>query len=199
MSINQMFAERIRKQVANRATQTEREWALSQPTEWQYACLAFAVASNTQGGVVGKSMRRIVYEANEAGIPVKLRSFERRIPVLQAHGIIYKDEKRPVRQPDGTYAERPSTWILYLDRVMPRGIPVTSPERWHNMKPTEWMNAHPWMLAPAWKDDRPKTLPDFFRVPDTRTAEEYSPVNTGRDMVRATDADDVTSRILLPI
>lgn len=172
---------------------TEREWAMAQPPEWQYACLALAIASNTRGGVVGKSGAHIVREANAAGVEISLRSFKRRMPVLQAHGVIYKDEKRPVRQPDGTYAERPSTWLFHLDRVMPQGVPVTSRERWHNQRPHEWMREHRGMLAAPWADDNPDTLPAAFLVPDTRAAADFpwrELPDAGPDLDLVTDAGD---------
>jgi hypothetical protein len=155
MSINQMFAERTRKHIANSIAPTEREWALSQPTEWQYACLAFAVASNTRGGVVGKSEERIVRESNEAGIQISLRTFKRRVSLLQAHGIVYMDERRPVNNGDGKFSQRASTWLLNLDRRMPDGVPLASRERWHNMTSGEWMGGpsaakftSPWQDSP---------------------------------------------------
>ena len=147
-----MLAERTRKHAAGADYPTEREWALSQPPEWQYACPAFAIASNTRGGVVGKSERRIVSEANLAGIEISLRTFMRRVAVLQARGIIFKDEPRPDHLANGMFSQRASTWLLRLDRTMPRGVPVTGPERWQNMTPSEWMDGNMPARNP-WRDD----------------------------------------------
>lgn len=153
-----MMAERVGKHVALAPRPTEREWALSQPAEWQYACLAFAIASNTRGGVVGKPERLIVSEANAAGIEISLRTFKRRVAVLQARGIIFKDEPRPDHLANGMFSQRASTWLLHLDRIMPPGVPVTSPERWHTMTPGEWMDGEMPARNP-WRDDPMEAIP----------------------------------------
>ena len=122
-----MMLERSRKRAAELDRPTEHDWALSQPVKWRDACMIFAMASNTRGGVVGWSMQAML--AN-AGNPMSLRTFTRQVASLQEHGIVYQDEKRSLYS-DTTdlYSQAPSTWFLFLDRVMPRGVRLTGKYR----------------------------------------------------------------------
>jgi hypothetical protein len=101
--------------------------------------MALAIASNTRGGVVGKSEAQIVRESNAAGVPMTLRTFKRRISVLQAYGIVYLDEKRATRDERGQFSQPGSTWLLHLGKRMPDGVPLTSDARWHRKTPGEWV------------------------------------------------------------
>lgn len=133
---------------------TERVWAMAQPHYWRRACLAFAVASNTRGGVVGKSLVQIARDARRAGIPVSLRTVERHIPLLQSYGVIYQDEGKPVQDGLDSYRQRPSTWLLRLGERMPDHVRPTSPP-FPRPRPTnvEWCKLNGIDLSPLVQPD----------------------------------------------
>ena len=66
-------------------------------------------------------MTQIAREANQAGIPMSVRTFKRHVAHLQAHGVVYQDEARPSLTGDGRHQQKPSTWLLRLDQRMPDG------------------------------------------------------------------------------
>jgi hypothetical protein len=121
------FLIHAKKTTANANWPTEHQWAARQPAQWRDACLCFAVASNTRGGIVGKNMTQIVREANQAGIRMSLRTFKRHVAQLQAHGVIYQDEARPSLKDDGQHQQKPSTWLLRFGERMPDGVRLSDP------------------------------------------------------------------------
>lgn len=121
------FLIHAKKTTANANWPTELQWAESQPQQWRDACLCFAAASNTRGGVVSKNMTQIVREANDAGIRMSLRTFKRHVAQLQAHGVVYQDEARPSLKDDGKHQQKPSTWLLRLGERMPDSVRLSDP------------------------------------------------------------------------
>jgi hypothetical protein len=167
MNIQRRLTERTQKRVANSCAPSEAEWAKAQPIRWRYACLAFAIASNTRGGVVGKSEAQIVREANAQGVPLTLRTFKRRVAVLQAYGIVYMDEKRAVQVDHGRFQQPGSTWIIRLDARMPDDVPLTSSARWHRKTMAEWfanpvIRGYPVKVAPSWTESPAETIPFLY-------------------------------------
>lgn len=126
-SVGRAFLLHSKKTTANANWPSERQWALRQPQQWRDACLCFAAASNTRGGVVGKNMAQIVREANQAGIRMSLRTFKRHVAQLQAHGVIYQDEARPSLKDDGKHQQKPSTWLLRFAERMPDSVRLSDP------------------------------------------------------------------------
>jgi hypothetical protein len=138
-SVGLLFLIHSKKTIANANWPTEREWALRQPQQWHDACLCFAAASNTRGGVVGKNMTQIVREANQAGITMSLRTFKRHVAQLQAHGVVYQDEARPSLKDDGKHQQKPSTWLLRLAERMPDSVRLSDPATpRHRPNAREW-------------------------------------------------------------
>lgn len=142
-SVSQYMSARQRVRLDILPLSAPQAWAERQPPKWRNACRAFVAASNTPGGVVGKNLPAIVREANEAGIKISLRTFERHIPVLQAYGVIYLDESAPFYRPErGDFVQKASTWILRLSRTMPPGVLATSTERVESDSIGEWITRH---------------------------------------------------------
>lgn len=194
MSIARTFLIHAKKTTANANWPTEREWAESQPHQWRRACRAFAVASNTRGGVVGKSMAVIVSEANHAGIVISLRTFKHHAAMLQACGIVYLDEQRPFYDEDrGDYAQKGSTWFLHLDRRMPPGVKLTATPQPKPDQETLFLN---WcredQINPGveWVE----SMVPLDWEPDRRCAADYPYAFTGDD--RNTDDADRMARAM---
>lgn len=126
LNINRMMTERQEKKAAECQWPTEREWCSAQPHYWRRACQVFAIASNTRGGVVDKSMRVMVEEAKRAGVRISLATFQRHTAHLQAWGLVFQDDFSP-RYDEllETYNQRPSTWIIRLNTVMPDHVRLT--------------------------------------------------------------------------
>lgn len=136
----------------------EREWAEAQPLRWRDTCLAFAIASNTRGGVVGKSLQTITREANNAGIPISVATMKRHVPVLQAYGVIYLDEKNPVyREAQQDFVQYGSTWIFNLNQVMPKGVKYNDRKRCDRPTAVEWMRQHG--IVSPWNEGDPALSP----------------------------------------
>lgn len=155
-SINALMTERSKKHVASCSSPSEVMWAKNQPAKWQDACMMFALASNTRGGVVGKSLACILREGNKAGIPMSSATFQRHVSVLQAYGLIYQDKFRPFQHQDD-WVQDPSTWLLRLDLLMPRAAKLTGSARWHRMTTAQWLanptiDGHRVTVAPRWQD-----------------------------------------------
>jgi hypothetical protein len=126
MSISQTVLDRSRKKLATLDYPTELEWAEAQPEIWRDACKVFAIASNTRGGVVGKSMAAMVSESNAAGVTMSLRTFKRHVAHLQAHGIVYQDALPVEWNLDAEdYRRQASTWLLRLCERMPETVKLS--------------------------------------------------------------------------
>jgi hypothetical protein len=71
-------------------------------------------------------MRAMVEEANRAGVRISLAAFQRHTAHLQAWGIVFQDDFSP-RYDEllESYNQRPSTWIIYLNAVMPDHVRLT--------------------------------------------------------------------------
>lgn len=158
MTIGRVFAARNQKLAANNSSPSEALWAEGQPVRWRTACKALAVASNTRGGIVGKSETQIVREANEAGITITLRTFERRIAILQAYGLVYKDEKNAVQVDHGRFRQPGSTWMLKLEARMPEEVPLTCKARWTRQSIGDWLTGHG-IPTSSWQDSPAYAIP----------------------------------------
>lgn len=141
--------ERSKKRVAACDCPTEMEWVQAQPVYWQRSCLVFALAANTRGGVVGKSMEQIVKEANAAGVKVSLRSFKTDVAYLQHYHVVYQDESIPYQYRDGEFVQRPSTWVIRLNEVMPD-------IRLADELPAD---SRPWPDGVKWVEGKPELVP----------------------------------------
>lgn len=143
--LGQRILDRSRKKLALRRYPTEREWARGQPIDWQDACMVFAIAANTRGGVVGNSMAAMVAEANASGVPISLRTFKRQVKHLQAHGVVWQDRKNPVRTERGPRGQA-STWFIRPAKRMPHdariGDALPEPPSGQT-RYQQWLNAHP--------------------------------------------------------